>query len=345
MSAPALRLVDLGVRFGDAPGLRRISFSVSPGERLVLLGASAAGKTTLLRAIAGLAPVDTGRVEIAGREVTGLSAEARDAVYLHQTPLLFPHLSLFENVAFPLRIRHFEESALRATVIELLESVGLGGLDSRRPHTLSGGQRHRAALARAMAARPAVLLLDEPLTALDPSLRDEIRTTLLSLQAQYQPALVIVTHDLADAAVLGDRIGILLGGTIAQLDPPERLFQRPVSLAVARFLGIPNIVPGTIAGGQFHSALGPIALEHDAPAGTAAAAFGADALRPDPCGALRGLVRAVYHGPRGATLRVVVAGVELQAAAPRDRVPAAGEELSLHWETARVSLFPGPVDA
>lgn len=344
MTAPALKVVGLTVPFGATPGLRSISFAVSPGERLVLLGASGAGKTTLLRAVAGLAPLEAGQIIIGGRDVTTLSTESRDAVYLHQTPLLFPHLSVFENIAFPLRIRGGEESKVRATVAELLESVRLDGLAGRRPHTLSGGQKHRAALARAMAARPAVLLLDEPLTALDPSLRDEVRITLLSLQAHYRPALVIVTHDLEDAAVLGDRIGILLDGTIAQLDPPERLFRRPASLAVARFLGIPNIVTGSIEAGQFRSALGPVPLEDDLPAGPAAAAFGSDALRADPCGSLRGVVRGLHHRPRGATLRVEVAGLELEAAAPVGRVPRPGEELSLGLETARVTVLPRPVD-
>ncbi len=339
MTVPALALEGLAVRFGNAPGLRGLSLAVSPGERIVLLGASGAGKTTLLRAVAGLTPIEAGRIAIRGRDVTALPAEQRDAVYLHQTPLLFPHLSVFENVAFPLRIRGLAEPSLRATVAELLESVRLDDLAGRRPHTLSGGQKHRAALARAMAARPAVLLLDEPLTALDPSLRDEVRTTLLSLQAHYRPALVIVTHDLEDAAVLGDRIGILLGGTLSQLDSAERLFRRPASLAVARLLGIPNIVNGSIEAGQFRSPLGTILLQDDLRDGPAAAAFDAGALRPDSGGTLRGMVRGVQHGPRGATLRVDVAGLELEAAAPAGCMPRIGEELQFALETARVTIL------
>jgi ABC-type sugar transport system ATPase subunit len=339
-----LEVAGLTVPFGDAPGLRDISFAVAPGERLVLLGASGAGKTTLLRAVAGLAPVEAGRITIAGRNVTALPAERRNAVYLHQTPLLFPHLSVFENVAFPLRIRGSEESEVRAAVAELLESVRLDGLDARRSHTLSGGQKHRAALARAVAARPAVLLLDEPLAALDPALRDEVRVTLLSLQARYRPALVIVTHDLEDAAVLGDRIGVLLGGALAQVDPPERLFQRPASLAVAHFLGIPNLVPGSIASGQFRSALGTIPVEPGMSAGPATAAFGSDALRPHPCGSLRGTVRKVQHGPRGATLRVEIAGVELEAMPTTGALPETGDELLLELQPDRATVFSGATD-
>jgi ABC-type sugar transport system ATPase subunit len=344
VTAPALEVRGLSVSFGDAPGLRDIGFTLAPGERLVLLGASGAGKTTLLRAIAGLVPVAAGQLTVGGRDVTAHPAESRDAVYLHQTPLLFPHLSVFENVAFPLRIRGRGEPEVRATVAELLESVRLEGLSGRRPHTLSGGQRHRAALARAMAARPAVLLLDEPLTALDPSLRDEVRATLLSLQARYQPALVIVTHDLEDAAVLGDRIGVLLGGTLAQLDRPERLFQRPASLAVARFLGVPNLVAGSVATGRFHSPLGLIPMEIGLPGGPATAAFGSDALRPDPRGSIRAVVRSVHYGPRGATLVVDIAGLALEAATGGGTMPAPGDQLLLGLEHDRVTILPGTGD-
>ena len=344
MTARALEVRGFSVPFGDAPGLRDIGFALDPGERLVLLGASGAGKTTLLRAIAGLAPLAAGRLIVGGRDVTASPAESRDTVYLHQTPLLFPHLSVFENVAFPLRIRGRQEPEIRARVAELLESVRLDGLAGRRPHTLSGGQKHRAALARAMAARPAVLLLDEPLTALDPSLRDEVRATLLALQVRHRPALVIVTHDLEDAAVLGDRIGILVGGTLAQLDQPERLFQRPASLAVARFLGVPNLVAGSVAAGQFSSALGQIPVEAGLTSGPATAAFGSDALRPDPCGSLRGVVRSVRYGPRGATLRVEVAGIELEAATGAGAIPDPGDELSLGLARDRVTILPGTGD-
>ena len=344
MTESALEVSGLSVPFGDAPGLRDIGFALDHGERLALLGASGAGKTTLVRAIAGLAPLTAGQVAVGGRDVTTLPAESRDAVYLHQTPLLFPHLSVFENVAFPLRIRGYRDREIRASVAELLESVRLDGLAGRRPHTLSGGQKHRAALARAMAARPAVLLLDEPLTALDPSLRDEVRATLLSLQAHYRPALVIVTHDLEDAAVLGDRIGILLGGTLAQLDLPERLFQQPASLAVARFLGIPNLVAGSVAGGQFRSALDTIPVEAGSFSGPATAVFGADVLHPDPCGSPRGIVRTVHFGPRGATIRVEVAGLELEAATAGAAIPGPGDELSLRLERDRVTILPGTRD-
>ena len=344
MTPIALRLDHLGVRFGEAPGLHGISLSVAPGERLVLLGASGAGKTTVLRAIAGLTPVERGRIIINGRDVTALPAESRDAVYLHQTPLLFPHLSVFENVAFPLRIRRVPDGSVRVMVADLLQSVSLEDLADRRPHTLSGGQKHRVALARAMAARPAVLLLDEPLAALDPALRDEVKTALLLLQAQYEPALVIVTHDLEDAAALGDRIGILLDGSLAQLDPPEVLFRRPASLPVARFLGIPNLVPGSAEAGRFLSVLGCLPAGEGVPSGPAVAVFGPDALHSDPGGGLRGTIRGIQHRARGTTMRVAVGELVLEATAPLGASPSVGEELSLALAVDRVTILPGAHD-
>lgn len=341
MTGPALELESVAVRFGETPGLHGLDLSVAPGERVVLLGASGSGKTTLLRAIAGLVPVAAGRVLIGGREVTRLPAEARDAVYLHQTPLLFPHLSVFENVAFPLRIRRLPEPRVREAVARLLGSVRLTEFAGRRPHTLSGGQKHRVALARAMAASPRVLLLDEPLAALDPALRDEVRSALLSLQAEYRPALVIVTHDLDDAAILGDRVGVLLDGGLAQLDPPERLFHHPASLAVARFLGIVNIVPGSITRDRFSSAAGSVPVAVGLAPGPAVAVFGADALQLSPGGPVTGVVRDCRHGPQRTTLRLEVSGLLLEISVPADRVPARGSQVALRLEPGRVTVFAG----
>lgn len=344
MTPPALRVRDLSVPFGEAPGLSGISFSVQSGERLVLLGASGSGKTTLLRAIAGLAPTSGGAIEIGGRPVTLCPAEARDAVYLHQTPLLFPHLNVFENVAFPLRIRRATEERVRSVVGHLLESVRLQDFATRRPHMLSGGQRHRVALARAMAAAPRVLLLDEPLASLDPVLRDEVRTTLLSLQSEFRPALVIVTHDLMDAAVLGDRIGLLIGATVAQLDRPEQVFHHPVSLQVARFLGIPNAVPGHVASARFRSLLGCVPVSAELPSGTAVAVFGADALRLASDGPITGIVQSCRHGPERTSLSITVGDLRLETTAAPNQAPMPGEQVRVALDAARVTVFPGSAD-
>ena len=247
----------LAVGFGDCRGLVDVSLSVGAGERLAVVGASGAGKTTLLRAIAGLAPLDAGAIRIGGRDVTGLSPERRGVVYLHQTPVLFAHLDVAENVAFPLRVRGTRGREVDARVRASLDAMQLGGFDRRPTNSLSGGQRHRVALARAIAGRPAALLLDEPLSALDPTLRDEMRHAIVAAQAEYGPAMMIVTHDLDDAGLLADRIAVLLDGRVAQVATPATLYSRPVSLAVARFLGVYEELPGRVGDdGRVECALG-----------------------------------------------------------------------------------------
>ena len=344
MTDRALRVSDLSIRFGDAPGLSGVTFDVAAGERLVLLGASGSGKTTLLRAIAGLSPLAGGEIEIGGTKATHLPAERRDTVYLHQTPMLFPHLSVFENVAFPLRIRGVPEARVRADVERLLASVLLAAYQDRRPHMLSGGQRHRVALARAVAAGPKVLLLDEPLASLDPVLRDEVRTALLALQEAFHPALVIVTHDLEDAAVLGDRIGLLVGSTLAQLDRPEQIFRHPATLQVARFLGVANEVPGEISAGHFQSTLGSLPVETTLREGPAVAVFGADALRWSSDGPITAVFQSCRHGPERVTRSLTVGDLTLTSTAALDREPSRGDELRLALDAERVTVFPGRAD-
>jgi ABC-type sugar transport system ATPase subunit len=323
VNAAALEVSGLSAPFGAHPGLREISFTVAPGERLVIVGRSGAGKTTLLRAVAGLAPTTGGRVAIAGRDVSSEPPERRNAVYLQQTPLLFPHLSVMENVAFPLRVRRVAERDIGPRVQEALARVQLDGFGDRRSRTLSGGQHHRVALARAMVARPAVLLLDEPLSALDPSLRDEIRAAMLVLQREYGPALVLVTHDLDEAGLVADRLGVLLDGRLAQTAPPGEVFSAPATLGVARLLGIPNIVPGVLEpGGVFASAIGRILLP-DAPASREGeprmAVFRPGAARLDPNGPLAGRVVGIRQGPRNTAILVEAGGIVLEIA------PGAGE--------------------
>jgi ABC-type sugar transport system ATPase subunit len=341
-AAPALEVAELEAPFGAEPGLVGVSFAVSSGERLVVVGGSGAGKTTLLRAIAGLRPLRAGRVRIAGRDVSGEPPERRDAVYLHQTPLLFPHLSVAANVAFPLRVRGVTAEETARRVRDALAAVRLDAFGPRTPRTLSGGQRHRVALARAVVARPAVLLLDEPLSALDPALREEVRASLLALQRAYQPALVIVTHDLDEAGLLADRIAVLLDGRIAQIGTPGDLFARPASVAIARFLGVPNLVPGVIRGGTtFESVLGHLPLDGAAlPSGPCTAAFRADAARITPAGEARGVVVAIRHRPRDTAVQVDIAGTILEVAADPP-TPDIGMPVSVLVDPQRCSFLTG----
>lgn len=243
----ALSLENLHVRFGMRAGLTNVSIRVARGERLAIVGPSGVGKTTLLRAIAGLAPLASGRIVVDGRDVTSLRPERRNVVYLHQSPVLFEHLSVGENVAFSLRIRSAPAEEVRVQVAAALSAMQLSGFERRAPHTLSGGQRHRVALARAIVARPAVLLLDEPLSALDPALRDDVRAAIVAAQTESGSAVVFVTHDFDDAGAIADSIAVLLDGTIVQCASPADVFASPATLAVARLLGVYQTIDGRVS--------------------------------------------------------------------------------------------------
>lgn len=256
--APALRAEALRVPFGDREGLASIDIEVAAGERLALLGPSGSGKTSLLRSLAGLQPILAGRVVVDGRDVTGGAPEQRGVVYMHQAPSLFPHLSVLRNVAFPLDVRGYERADADRLARAGLARVQLETLAERAPTTLSGGQRHRVALARALAASPRVLLLDEPFASLDPALRAEVREAVLDvLRESGGPGVVVVTHDVDEAAALGDRVAVLLDGAIAQSGPPAEVFARPATVEIARFLGTTNVMTGhRDAEGLIHTVFG-----------------------------------------------------------------------------------------
>jgi putative spermidine/putrescine transport system ATP-binding protein len=314
--APALSLRDVSVPFGASDGLAGLTLDVAAGERLVLLGASGEGKTTLLRAIAGFVPVASGRVVVRGADVTDAPPESRDVVYLHQVPVLFPHLTVRDNVAFPLTVRGVPRRARHDRVQPWLDRLGLAALGDRLPHALSGGQRHRVALARALAARPAVLLLDEPLSALDPARRADVRGAIEDAHAATDAALVLVTHDLDDAAVLGDRVAVLHRQRVAQLSTPAELFARPASLEVLRLLGVHELVAGVIcAPGRARTALGEVPVVATALPTGAAAIVG-----------VRAVALTLVAWPEAASAQGVVAEVVEVDAAPtgpvvRVRVP------------------------
>jgi len=365
---PALEVEGLNVPFGESPGLAGISFRVAAGERLVLAGVSGSGKTSLLRAVAGTGRIGGGRVRVQGTPVQGLPPERRGVVLLAQNPLLFPHLDVFENVAFPLRVRSVPNDEVEGRVRRVLEAVRLEDL-ARRPATaLSGGQARRVALARAMAARPPVLLLDEPLSALDPALREEVRQSIVAVQEDYGPALVLVTHDLQEAGRMADRIGVLAGRCLAQVDRPDHLFRAPCSLAVARFLGFPNELSATaLEGGRI--LVGDLSLEFSLetgpedqpfqPGAPLVAVFGADGARlevppgrADPTPAGRGRtdadgggipvrVEGVHHRPGGARARVRTDdGTHLEVDVDAWVPPEPASPARLVLEPSRLHLFP-----
>ncbi|MBK9049876.1 MAG: ABC transporter ATP-binding protein [Chloroflexi bacterium] len=231
--------------FADKPVVRNVHLNVVAGEILALLGPSGCGKTTTLRAIAGFERLDSGRIEIAGVVVADegrhLPPEKRQVGMVFQDYAIFPHLSVGENVAFGLG----RGAAANQRRQEMLSFVGLGGLDKTMPHELSGGQQQRVALARALAPEPAVLLLDEPFSNLDYSLRKQVRAEVRALLKQTRATAIFVTHDQEEALFIGDQVAVMNQGCIEQIDSPERLFHQPKSRFVASFVGETSFLPGT----------------------------------------------------------------------------------------------------
>ncbi len=243
-----IRLIGLTKRFDDVVAVDAISLDIDRGHFFALLGPSGCGKTTTLRMIGGFEEPTEGRIELGGVDVAPLPPYKRDVNTVFQSYALFPHLSIFENVAFGLRRRGVKGGDLRQRVIESLELVGLAGLEKRKPRQLSGGQQQRIALARALVNRPRVLLLDEPLGALDLKLRKEMQLELKRIQHEVGITFVHVTHDQEEAMTMADRIVIMNGGHIEQLGAPSELYEHPRTAFVAGFLGVSNLLEGTIAG-------------------------------------------------------------------------------------------------
>jgi ABC-type Fe3+/spermidine/putrescine transport system ATPase subunit len=250
---PLLSLNNISKRFGATNAVDDVSISVERGEFFGLLGASGCGKTTTLRVIAGLETPDSGAVEFDGREVTNLPAEHRGFGMVFQNYALFPHLNVFENVAFGLRARgsrvrtgsgsdRVNPGEIKAKVHRALDLVQLPGFDARRVDELSGGQQQRVAIARSIAIEPALLLFDEPLSNLDVALREETRRELRALVKRLNLTAVYVTHDQEEAFALCDRIAVMSEGRVLQIGPPRELYDQPTSVAVAKFLGRNNLI-------------------------------------------------------------------------------------------------------
>ena len=234
--------------YGDQVALRDIDLEVYPGEFLTLLGPSGSGKTTLLQVVAGMLQPSAGRIWIANRDVTNLPPERRDVGFVFQHYALFPHLSVGGNVAFPLRIRRTEKRAVKRRVQEALDLVGLGGFADRYPSQLSGGQQQRVALARAIVFHPKVLLLDEPLGALDRQLRQQLGFELRRLQREIGITAIYVTHDQEEAFILSNRVAIVHEAQVVQVAPPKELYRQPTTMFAAQFVGDLNSFAGVIDG-------------------------------------------------------------------------------------------------
>ena len=230
--------------------LKAFSLSVEEGEFLSLLGPSGCGKSTLLKTIAGIVPAKCGSVLLDGQDITALPIHKRGTTVLFQDMRLFPHKSVAENVAFPLKMQGVPREERRKRAEELLEKVQLPGYGDRRPSELSGGQQQRVALARALAAKPKLLLLDEPFSALDENLREDMRTLVLQLRAEFGMTVILVTHDREEALSMSDRVALIFGGQLIQIDTPKQVYTHPVSRQASDYFGNCVYIRGRVEDGR-----------------------------------------------------------------------------------------------
>ena len=246
MTQPIIRLSGLDKFYGDFQALSQINLDIKTGEFFSLLGPSGCGKTTLLRSIAGLETSSAGSLHIDGQSMDGVPANKRPTNMVFQSYAIFPHMSVAENVAYGLKARKLPKVEIKARVAEAIDMVGLQGFDERASHALSGGQRQRVALARALVLKPRVLLLDEPLSALDKKLREQMQSELRRLQRAVGITFVLVTHDQEEALTMSDRIAVMFDGKIEQVASPQILYGKPSTRKVAAFIGMMNFLDAKI---------------------------------------------------------------------------------------------------
>jgi ABC-type Fe3+/spermidine/putrescine transport system ATPase subunit len=248
-----LLLRNLTIRYGSKPVVRDFNLEVLDGEMVALLGPSGTGKTTVLKAVAGLIHPHKGEIIIDGKPVKDLPPEKRNAVMVFQKSLLFPFLNVAQNIAFGLRMQERQGRDTRKKIQEIMQLTELTGLGQRKIHELSGGQQQRVSLARALVLKPAILLLDEPLSNLDANLRQQMRELIQDIQAETRITTLFVTHDQAEALMISHRVGLLLDGRLRQVGRPRELFYRPADPEVACFFGGCNFIQGRIKDGHFQS--------------------------------------------------------------------------------------------
>jgi putative spermidine/putrescine transport system ATP-binding protein len=324
-----VRLENLKRTYGPVTALNDLSLTIAPGELVALLGPSGCGKTTALRLLAGLEQADGGRVLIDGSDVTGVPANKRDVGMVFQAYSLFPHMVAWENVAFGLQMRHVETAERKRRALEVLDLVGLGPYANRYATQMSGGQQQRVALARALAIQPKVLLLDEPLSALDAKVRSRLRDEIRRVQLEVGITTLFVTHDQEEALAIADRVGVMNAGHLEQLGPPTMVYTRPATPFVAEFVGLTNRLRGEVKSGVVDVRGTQLPLvQPDSPAGPAIALVRPEAVSLSADGAtaegpLVGNVIAVAF--LGATSRITVdlgGGVTVLAQMPTSAAAA-----------------------
>jgi thiamine transport system ATP-binding protein len=322
----ALAIEGATVRFDDVAALAGVDLSVARGEVVAVLGPSGSGKSTLLRAVAGLQQLDTGTISLGGRDLTGVPPHRRGVGLMFQDHALFPHRDVAGNVGFGLRMQGRPAPEVATRVSALLDLVDLPGFHHRRVQTLSGGEQQRVALARALAPEPEVLLLDEPLGALDRTLREHLVTELRSLFTRLGLTVVAVTHDHAEAFSIADRVVVMDAGQVLQEGTPARVWERPRTRRVAQLLGFANIVDVEVVAGQAVTAWGTVSLA-DVPDGPATVLIPPAAVRlGGSTDGVRGTVVACTFAGDRTSVRVDVDGAPLlDALLPTGAAPGPGE--------------------
>jgi putative spermidine/putrescine transport system ATP-binding protein len=363
ISGAEVRLHELSKSFGppgrEVVAVRDVTVTIAPGSFFTLLGPSGSGKTTTLMMVAGFVHPSRGEVFVDGRPVAGLPPQKRDLGMVFQSYAVFPHLTVFENIAFPLRVRRVAAADIRQRVGDALALVRLQGYEGRLPRQLSGGEQQRVALARALVFRPRVLLMDEPLGALDKKLRAHMQLELKQLQRRLHVTVIYVTHDQEEALTMSDRVAVMQRGAIEQVGTPAELYEAPVNRFVADFLGESNFLDGTVvgpAGAGRYRVRGRGGLEFH---GTAAAPLGAGqavtaAVRPEKLTAVdaappelnvgKGTVEEVIYAGDATRYRVGLgADGTLTVKVPNGpdvRPYAPGTPLTLAWDPGETRLFP-----
>jgi putrescine transport system ATP-binding protein len=350
-----VRIANVSKRFGDFTAVDDVSLDIRRGEIFCLLGGSGSGKTTLLRMLAGFETPSAGRIRIDGVDMRDIPPYERPVNMMFQSYALFPHMTVEKNVAFGLEQEGLTRDAIRRQVGEILDIVKMGGYNSRKPHQLSGGQRQRVALARALVKRPKLLLLDEPLAALDKKLREHTQFELLNIQQHLGVTFIVVTHDQEEAMTLGQRLGVMDHGRIAQVGTPADIYESPATRFVADFIGSVNMFAGTVREAIAQSLciecgeLGATVRAERAP-GSACGASVWVAIRPEKINisreppaasvggnAVQGTVSEIaYMGDMSIYLVQIDSGRMLRVTLPnitrgRERPLARGESVWLSW--------------
>jgi iron(III) transport system ATP-binding protein len=345
MAETLIELDELSLRFpGGVQAVDRLSLNVVHGEILALMGPSGSGKTTVLRLIAGLERPDSGRLVIRGHLVAGpgvfVEPERRGVGLVFQDYALFPHLSVEENVGFGLHA--WRRDARRRRVDEVLELVGLAGIARRQPHELSGGQQQRVALARALAPAPDVILLDEPLSNLDPDLRSQIREEVGRILRYSSTTAIFVTHDQEEGFAIADRVGVLHAGRLEQVESPERVYHAPATPFVARFVGAAAFIRGVVYRGRIRTELGELANGPDMPEGAAVdVMIRPDDIdfTPDPHGDTV-IVARQFRGPENLYRLRLPSGATVHSVQASTSVYAVGQRVRVSTRVIHVVAYP-----